>query len=725
MSTLAPPRSGYADPAPVIYGALAGAMAEREVMWPDEWADRNRFMAKGTSPLDNQYWKTDRAPYLREPMRAWADEELRKLVLVFGSQVGKTEIWANCMLWEMCTAPCWYVIGLPSMDKAKEINERRIHPSILESPGIRQHLARKRDALSLSADEFQNGGLALFVGAGSNVQGKSTPAPRVIVDEVVEMTPEFVKLIKDRGKAYPNAKYGLSSTPGNEGEDIDPELVGCQVFEHSVPCPHCHRFMALTFDLLRWGGEFEVVDEDGVRQTVTKHGSACTADECKATARIACPNCGAECYDYHKPEMLARGVWLAEGESATMARPDAAVAGVVMGECGHVLPADADGEPIVEIHNAQAKRASRGYRINSLYSGLMSWGQFAYDFADTYGFEMDENFVRGYLAQAWAPPGDKPQAEELKSICQASTYRLRTGGQRAGETVRAPLPEGVRLLTVGVDIQKDEAWVHVVGWGAHCRESYLVDFGPVPCREGYKLEDVLGPVLERTYRTVDGRTLRPAMMAVDSGFRTHDVYDFAMANRGRGVFPVKGQSGGVRNMLVSPTLIDAYSDGRKRPHGVQLLNVNTDAYKGMVTGAIKASAAKDDKAQDVEVDGAEAAQAVGMRHRIHLPADCPDTYRSHVTSERRQRKSATKRAAARYASRNPYEWVLLPGRRNEGFDTTVYQFALVDFKQLGTLGRLQMDAMNERLVSPERVAPPLAGLEQRMSRIRAKRGRRI
>ena len=717
--------SAYADAAPVIYGALERAMAPRERLWPDEWADRNRFMAKGTSPFDGRMWDTNRTPYLREPLRAWADPELRKLVLRFGSQTGKTEVWSIGMLWEQATEPCWYVFGLPNMPKAKEINERRIQPSIRNSPAILAKMAGGRDAMTLSSLEFKDGGLTMFIGGGSDTQAKSTPAPRVIADEIVEMTPDFVDLLKERGKAYPNAKYGLSSTPGNEGEDIDVEVLGCQCFEHSVPCPHCHRYFALTFDLLTWGGEF--TGPDG--ETVTKRGSECTADEAKATTRLACPSCGCECYDYHKPEMLARGVWLAEGESATMVKADDPVEGVVMGACGHVLPANADGEPITRINHAQPKRASRAYRLNSLYSGLLSWAQFVYDFADTYKYTITPGFKRGYLAEAWAPAGDKPQVEELKSICQASTYRLYTGGQRAGETVRAPLPEGVRLLTVGVDIQKDEAWVHVMGWGAHCQESYLVDFGPVACPEGYRIEDVLGPVLERTYRTVDGRTLKPWAMAIDSGFRTQDVYDFASGHRGGSqlVLPVKGQPGSKMAESIRPTLIDRYPDGSRRKHGVQLLNVNTDVFKTLAMGAIKASAASDDKVQDVSVAGIDGTRAedLGINHRVRLPADCQPTYIQHVTSERRQARSSTRKANAkyRYKADTGYEWVLLPGRRNEGLDTTVYQFALVGYRQVGRLGRLQMDAMNERLVSPERVEKPLAGLEQRVNRIRARRRR--
>lgn len=714
---------GYADARPLVRGELARAMAPRVVEWPDVWADKNRMMPEGVGPFAGQRWDTNRTPYLREPMRAYADPDLRLLAMMFGSQTGKTEVLSTAILWQECTAPCWFMVGLPSIDKAKEINERRIQPSIKASPAILAHLAGGRDSMSLRSIEFKGGGLVMWNGAGSDTQAKSTPAPRVALDESEETDAEFRTLMYERVKSFPESKIIDCSTPKNEGEGIDATMAGCQLHEHSVPCPHCQKYFALTFDLLHWGGEF--VGPDG--EVVVKRGSACTPEEAEATTRVACPNCGQECYDHHKAAMLARGVWLVEGERAEwVGEPGEPVAGIAMGEKKHVLPASADGRPLVVIHDAQPKRAARGYRLNSLYSGMLSWGRFVYDFAHTYGYTITPGFKRGYLAEPWAPAGDKPQVEELRSICEAGTYRLRSGGQRAGETVRAPLPQAVRLLTCGIDIQKDEAWVHVHGWGANTKESFLVDAFVVPCPEGYDLGDALAPVLERTYQTVDGRTLKVWATAVDSGHRAHDVYDFAMAHRGRNVYPVKGQSGTTRGVHVSPTLIDTFSDGRKRPHGVQLLNIDTDVFKTVVMGAIKASAAKDDAAQAVRVDGIDGTRAedLGVNHRLRLPVDCPDVVRSHWTSERRQLKSATRRAHAKYTSANEYEWVRLAGRRNEYLDTFVYQVALVGFKQLGRYGMLQMDQLNAALVSPERVARPLAGLEDRLKDIRAMRRRR-
>lgn len=715
-----------ADAREVICGALASAMEARETLPPDEWADRYRMVPEGVGDFGGHRWSTDRTPYAREPMRAYAHEDLRTLTLVFGSQTSKTEIVITCLLWQQYYDPCWALVGYPSAKFGGDVSTDRVIPSIEQSPAIMARTAGGRDSINTERVKFDGGGRLMFKGAGADAQAKGRPCRVVAGDEIVEFPVTFMDLVKERTKAAAHPKYIWASTPGNEDEDIDLEMKACQVHEHSVPCPHCHKYFALTFDLLKWGGEFEVVEE-GVRKTVTKTGSRCMPEEAEATARIGCPSCGCECYEYHKGWMLERGVWLVEGEHAQLVGGRDAVGSHVDSPTGHVLPAREDGTPLVVIHNPQRKRIDRAFRLNSLYSSMMTWGRFVYDFAKNYNYTMEPKFVQGYLAQPWAPVGDKPQVEELKSICKASTYRLRTGGQRAGETVRAPLPEGVRLLTVGVDIQDDEVWVHAMGWGAHCQESFLVDFGPVPCPRGYDLASVLGPVLERTYKTVDGRTLKPAMMVVDSGFRTHDVYDFAMAYRGRNVFPVKGHSGNTRHKLVSPTQIEAYSDGRPRPHGVPMLNINVDAYKATVMGAIKASAAADDKVRQIANPGIDGTKAedLGVNHRMRLPADCPETYRQHVTSERYQKKSSARLASAKYAVKSAYEWAKLPGRRNEGFDTTVYQFALVDFKKLGTLGRLQMDGLNERLVRPEMVAPPLAGLQEQMNRIRSMRSRRF
>jgi len=51
-----------------------------------EWADRHRRLSPENS-AESGPWRTSRTPYLREPMEAFTDPRIRKIVMVAASQV--------------------------------------------------------------------------------------------------------------------------------------------------------------------------------------------------------------------------------------------------------------------------------------------------------------------------------------------------------------------------------------------------------------------------------------------------------------------------------------------------------------------------------------------------------------------------------------------------------------------------------------------------------------
>ena len=60
-----------------------------------EWADRYRVLG-GIGCPEPGPWRTSRTPYLREPMDCLsASSRVRRVVLMFGSQLGKTEAGLN------------------------------------------------------------------------------------------------------------------------------------------------------------------------------------------------------------------------------------------------------------------------------------------------------------------------------------------------------------------------------------------------------------------------------------------------------------------------------------------------------------------------------------------------------------------------------------------------------------------------------------------------------
>ena len=65
-----------------------------ENMTVSEWADKYRELSNEASAEPGK-WRTSRTPYLKEIMDSWNDPNIRHIVVVAASQVGKSEALNN------------------------------------------------------------------------------------------------------------------------------------------------------------------------------------------------------------------------------------------------------------------------------------------------------------------------------------------------------------------------------------------------------------------------------------------------------------------------------------------------------------------------------------------------------------------------------------------------------------------------------------------------------
>ena len=84
-----------ADAALIYRKAFLDGLRPEELGTVSDWADRYRVLSGVGSPEPGQ-WRTTRTPYLREPMDCLSpSSRIRRVVMVFGSQLGKTEAGLN------------------------------------------------------------------------------------------------------------------------------------------------------------------------------------------------------------------------------------------------------------------------------------------------------------------------------------------------------------------------------------------------------------------------------------------------------------------------------------------------------------------------------------------------------------------------------------------------------------------------------------------------------
>ncbi len=95
-----------------------------------QWADENRILSSKASSEPGKF-KTSRTPYAREPMECLSiDSPVQKVVLMWGSQLGKTEIGNNFTGYVIDYAPSSMLIVQPNVGMARRQSKQRVEPKI-------------------------------------------------------------------------------------------------------------------------------------------------------------------------------------------------------------------------------------------------------------------------------------------------------------------------------------------------------------------------------------------------------------------------------------------------------------------------------------------------------------------------------------------------------------------------------------------------------------------
>lgn len=353
-------------------------------------------------------------------------------------------------------------------------------------------------------------------------------------------------------------------------------------------------------------------------------------------AAYRCEACEELIQEHHKTSMLARGRWVAENPN--------------------------DGK-------------HRSFHLSSLYSpiGWFSWADAAALFeAAQKDPALLKAFVNTVLGETWQERGEAPDWEKIQSRCED----YHTG----------VAPAGALFLTCGADVQADRIELQIVGWGRG-KESWLVDYVVLPgdtSQQGVWSDLTLA--LNRTYKHVSGLDLSIARFAIDSGFRTQEVYSWARQQGPGRVLVVKGQDHGA-SAIGQPTAVDINYAGKRIKRGCKVWPVATPMLKSELYGWLNH-------------DRPEANQSFPGGY-CHFPR-MDDEFFKQLTAEQ-----YTTRVVKGFRKG---EWInSRPGMRNEALDTRIYaraaaaQFGLDRFSDGNWRGlERQLDIVAPE---PEKVAP--------------------
>jgi phage terminase large subunit GpA-like protein len=245
------------------------------------------------------------------------------------------------------------------------------------------------------------------------------------------------------------------------------------------------------------------------------------------SAVYICEHCGQEIRNHQKQSMLARGEWRA---------------------------------------GAKGDGRTAGFHISSLYSpvGWFSWGDAAKQFEQAQkNPALLQVFVNTVLGETWTLLGEAPEWQKLYD--RREDYKV------------GLVPRGGLFLTAGADVQKDRIEVEITAWGRG-KESWSVDYRVF---EGdtsrAAVWEKLTGLLNESFTTESGLELPIMQLAVDSGFATIEVYQWARRQGGR-VLVIKGDSR-TPSLIGSASPVEVGPMGAKLKRGVRVWPVNSGMAK--------------------------------------------------------------------------------------------------------------------------------------------------
>lgn len=289
---------------------------------------------------------------------------------------------------------------------------------------------------------------------------------------------------------------------------------------------------------------------------------------------------------------------------------------------------------------AKENNKKRGFHLNELASPWKHWEEIIEDFKEADrdrkqgDIEKLKTFINTALGEPWEERGEAADDNVLLS---------------RRERYNADLPDGVLLVTAGVDVQDDRFEVEITGWGKGY-ESWGILYKKIKCNlEQEEAWDKLEQFLDTELYFENGNSLLIAATCIDTGGHfTSEAYKFLkkMERKQKKIFGIKGMGGeGI-------PLINKISTNNVEKVRIFLLGV--DSGKEILMTRLKT------------VD-----EGPGYCHfPINADRGYDETYIKGLTSEQRVVSVKDNRATLK--------WVKKSGTRNEPLDLRNYSTAAAE-----------------------------------------------
>jgi phage terminase large subunit GpA-like protein len=521
--------------ADVLLRRVCGAWMPPPRLRLSEWADRHAVLSAESSAEVGR-WRT--IPYQRGIMDAITDRHVEKVTVMKSARVGWTKIINHALGYHMHHDPCPIMVVHPTIGDAEGYSKDEVAPMLRDTPCLEGLVAEtgRRDSGNTILHKTFPGGQLRMVGADSPRGFRRVSIRFIAFDEVDGYAPtageegDQIKLGVKRTEYFWNRKILAGSTP-----TLDATSRIQRLFEkgdqrrYFVPCPECRTFQVLKWENLRW--------EKGRPETVLYH----------------CIGCGTGIeYRWQR--------WMIEEADR------------------QALDGNPDAGWVATNPNAEPGHASFHIWAGYSWSPNATWEKLAREWIDSHkNVEERKTFINTVLGDTYKGEGDAPDWKKLYD--RRETYRM------------GRVPRGGLVLFAGVDVQADRIEVEVVAFGRRM-QSWSVDYrvikGDTADHEGpnspfRQLDDLLNEWFEHEL----GGRLQVRILAIDTGFRTHTVYQWVRGKAANRVVAVDGRGESYRLMVGQPKAVEINPTGKKKIGSVKLWPIGTSLVKTEIYGWLK------------------------------------------------------------------------------------------------------------------------------------------
>lgn len=572
-------------------------------------------------------------------MLAVTEPGVHVLTAMVATQLLKTSLLENIVGYHAHLKPVPMLLVQPKEDAAEQFSKERIGPLIASTPVLRELIGTRK---TRSAEEtllfkaFPGGFLAL-AGAGSPDNLARRPVCIVMYDEVskypVTREGDPIGIGDERMATFLEWLSTRVCSPTVKDEcRIEKSWLDSDQRRASLACPHCgHRQFPDFFKHVEWDKE-----DEGRRHR-------------PETARIYCEHCGKAWSEGQRLRALASARW-------HQTRPfDCCGERQVPLEAYDALWRGNDPDAVARLWDWWAADRWAVYRARCATCG-------AWAIPNEHA-----GFQAGKLYSPWpkdSPPriakkwldaqGDEDALQVWWNTQAAWPYRKHGGKEIGLDALLARcenwpdlvVPDGVAILTAGIDTQDYRVEIEIVGWGRN-EESWSIEHIVIDGEMSDPATQLaLDEVLLRTWYRADGRPFEISAACHDSGgHHTDAVYAFSKARLGRKIWAIRGESArtGFRNPVWPVKRPSSRSKKSFRP-----ITIGVNAAKDFVRSALHK-------------------EAPGPGYMHFSARDWDVAAFEQLTAERIQIEGE--------GAQKIRKWVPIPGRANERLDCRVYAYA--------------------------------------------------